>query len=201
MDKHRIEEIIITAIKEIQGIEDAFRLKDEDRAKLHDIEKDAEKKSLMGLGKVINTGVETVLQDDRVYVALTNMSFDWGKHSTLRLKKGREVVGEEIRDKERMDRLSKEKNVWFMHKNFVVYKDRISFPGDIMKKNCHFEIPCIPVQWCMPEDLNFRHDSIRFANPAVPCDVYLKEKYFGGIVKRELGTILIGIHQDLTAPG
>jgi hypothetical protein len=147
----------------------------------------------MGLGKVINTGVREVLDCALIYVALNNMDFDWGCHATLVLKKGQEVVGEEVRDKEVIAKLSNQKNVWFLHQNFVVYKDKISFPQDIMKKICHFEIPYLPAEWCTVEDAKFQCHSIIYANPATPCDIYLKEHYFGGLDERGLGTILVGV--------
>ncbi len=195
MDKNDINELMISTFKKVNGIVDSLPLFDEDRRQIIDIEKDAEKRSLMGLGKVINTGVREVLGCDLIYVALTNMDFDWGNNPTLTLKKGQEIVGEEVRDKDLIARLSKEKNVWFMHKSFVVYKDKISFPHDIMKKICHFEIPCLPGHWCVPEEEDFQCHPIIFANPATPCDVYLKERYFEGIDERGFGTILIGIKQ------
>jgi hypothetical protein len=103
------------------------------------------------------------------------------------------VVGEEILDKELLDEVSNQQDVWVMGQNFVVYKDRVCFPQDIVKKICHFETPCIPVDWCTVEDDRFECHSIIFCNPAVPCDLYLKEQYFRGIDEGGLGTILIGV--------
>jgi hypothetical protein len=147
----------------------------------------------MGLGKVINVGVREVLKCDQIYVALNNMDFDWGCHATLVLKKGDKVVGEEVRDEEIIARLSKQKNIWFMHKNFMVYKDKMSFPQDIMQKNCFFEIPCLPAEWCLVEHNSIDCNSIIYANPCTPCDTFLKEKYFNGIDEKGSGTILVGI--------
>ncbi len=50
---------------------------DEDRQKIRDIEAEVETKSLLGLGRVINAGVQGVLECDWIYVGLTNMDFDW----------------------------------------------------------------------------------------------------------------------------
>ncbi|WP_022667094.1 hypothetical protein [Desulfospira joergensenii] len=196
MDKDEIDRWFLSGFKKVTGIKAAFPLFDEDREKILDIEQDAEDRSLMGLGKVINSGVRKVLNDQRVYVALTDMDFEWGCHSTLILKKGSEVVGREIRDKDEIEKLSGKENVWFMHRNFVVFKDKISFPGDIMKKICHFEIPGLEGDWCKPENEKIKCRSAVFANPATPCDVYLKEKYFKGNDERGLGTVLIGINLE-----
>jgi len=192
-DRKIIDEVMITAMKKAKGIAEALPFSSEDRQKIIGIEQDAEKRSLMGLGKVVNSGVIEVLKRDMVYVALTNMDFDWGYHPTLLLKKGQELVGEEIRDKGVIAKLSNKKNVWFMHENFVVYKDKVLFPHDLIRNICHFEIPSIPAEWCAVKDDRFQCHSIIFANPATPCDVFLKKQYFRGLDERGLGTILVGV--------
>jgi hypothetical protein len=191
MDREIINEIILEALTRGNGIKKVCRLRNEDYPVILQKEQEAEERSLMGLGKVLNTGVRKVLQYDFVYAAVTTMEFDWGVHSTLVLKKGHETVGEEVRDEALIAELSKKENVWFLHKNFVVYKDKICFPQDIMKKTCHFEIPCLPAEFCILEDHRFECRSIFYANPSTLCDVYLKEQYFNGIDERGLGTILV----------
>jgi hypothetical protein len=193
MDKNEADALMVSTLEKVKGIVKACPFTSEDRRKIIEIEEDAEKRSLMGLGKVINVGVREVLKCDQIYVALNNMNFDWGCHATLVLKKGDEVVGAEVRDEELIARLSKQQNVWFMHKNFVVYKDKMSFPQDIMQKICHFEIPCLPAEWCLVEDDSFQCNSIIYANPCTPSDVYLKEQYFNGTDEKGCGTILVGI--------
>jgi hypothetical protein len=193
MDKKETDALMVPTLKKVKGIVDAHPFLSEDRRKIIDIEQDAEKRSLMGLGKVINTGVREVLNCDLIYVALNNMDFDWGCQATLVLKKGDEVVGEEVRDEKIIARLSNRKNVWFMHKNFVVFKDKMSFPQDIMQKICYFEIPCLPAEWCLLEDNTLQCHSIIYANPCTPSDIFLKEQYFSGLDERGFGTILVGI--------
>ena len=193
MDKSSIDGLMVSTLESVKGIVKASPFAAEDRRKVMEIEEDAEKRSLMGLGKVVNTGVREVLKCARVYVALNNMEFDWGCHATLVLKKGDEIVGQEVRDEEIIARLSNQKNVWFMHKNFVVYKDKMSFPQDIMQKICYFEIPCLPAEWCFVKDDTFHCESIIYANPCTPSDIFLKEKYFNGLDEKGSGTILVGI--------
>ena len=193
MDKNEADALMVATLEKVKGIIKASPFAPEDRRKIMEIEEDAEKRSLMGLGKVVNVGVREVLKCDPIYVALSNMDFDWGRHATLVLKKGDEVVGAEVRDEKLIARLSKQKNVWFMHKNFIVYKDKMSFPQDIMQKTCFFEIPCLPAEWCLVEDNTFQCDSIIYANPSTPSDIFLKEQYFNGLDEKGCGTILVGI--------
>jgi hypothetical protein len=183
------DELILAALHRVKGLATVVLLAEEDRQKIRDIEAEVEAKSLLGLGKVINAGVQGVLECDWVYVGLTNMDFDWDCHSNLVMKKGNEVVGEEVRDKETIDRLSTCENVWFLHKNFVVYKDRVSFPQDVMKKICYFEIPCHPANWSVEVQCH----SILYCSPSTPCDVFLKNRYFQGMDTKGEGTVLIGI--------
>ncbi len=184
---------MIAALSKVKGLIHSRPLSDEDRQRVLDIEQEAEKKSLMGLGNVINTGVREVLTCDLIYVALTNMNFEWSCRSTLILKKGQELAGEEIRDQKAITELSKRQDVWFMLDNFVIYKDKIAFPDDIINKVCYFETPCFPAEWCIVEDDKFRCQSIIFANPVTPCDLFLKKKYFITMEEKGLGTILVGV--------
>jgi hypothetical protein len=193
MDRKMIDEVMIAALNKGKGIVEVCPFSDEDRRKVLDIEQEAEKKSLMGLGKVINSGMMEVLNCDLIYVALTNMDFNWGSYPNLVLKKGQEVVGEEVYDKEVIARLSDQENVWFMLPNFVIYKDKISFPQDLVKKICHFETPCLPAEWCVVENQELQCHRVIYANPAVPCDLYLKKQYFNGLDEKGFGTILAGI--------
>lgn len=195
MDRTMIDGLMIAALHNVKGIVNSCPLPTEDHPRILEKELEAEERSLMGLGKVVNAGVRKILNHDLVYVALTSKDFDWGCYSTLLLKKGQEIVGQEIRDKAVLAELANKKNVWFLHKNFVIYKDRISFPGDIMNKICTFEIPCLPAKFCMLGDDQLQCHSINFASPSILCDLYLKEQYFDGEKVTELGTILIGVKQ------
>ncbi len=198
MDRKKIDEILTAALRNVTGIVEARPLPADAFAPVIEKEVEAEKRSLMGLGKVVNTGIRDILNFELVYAALTSKEFDWGCHSALLLKKGRETVGQEVRDDAALAGSTEEKNVWFLHKNFVVYKDRISFPGDIMNKICHFEIPCLPAAFCLPDDDRVQCHAVHFASPSVLCDRFLKERCFPGENVAELGTIIIGarLHRD-----
>lgn len=146
-----MEARIQQALNSVKGIQDICPVRSEDRREILTLEEEAEKRSLMGLGKVTNAGVREVLKFELLFIALTNLEFEWGRHPTLILKKGDQLVGEEIYDEEIIAQLSKSPNAWFMHKNFVIYKDLVSFPQDIMQKICHFELPGLPGDWPSPD--------------------------------------------------
>jgi hypothetical protein len=190
-------------LRNIKGILLSYSIPKNDCREILTLEDESEKKSLMGMGKVINIGVRKVMHFASVYVALTSLEFNWGQCSSLILKKGDQLVGEDIYDEAVLAELAISPNSWFLHKNFVIYKDRISFPKDIEQKNCHFEIPGTSVDWlsdCTKDDIHF---NVWYGNPSRFCDAhlkekyfsdYLKEKYFNGINEQGLGTILVGVN-------
>lgn len=191
MDRTKIDQEMIAALKKVKGIVDVRPFDDKDKQEILNLEEKSEKCSLMGLGAVINVGIRDVLACDLVYVALTNMDFEWPP-SCLILKKGDVVAGEEIRDKETIDRLAKEENVWLMMDNFVVYKDRVSFPHDLIKRVCHFEVPSIPGEWPSLKETSLSYQAVICAVPATPGDLFLKSNYQYAD-ERGMGTILIGV--------
>jgi hypothetical protein len=203
IEENQLNIKIQQALTKIKGILSVCSVRSADHSEILRLEDEAEKRSLMGMGKVINSGVRTALQFDSIYVALTSKEFNWGHCSSLILKKGDKLVGEDLYDEEVLAKLAKSPNAWFLHKNFVIYKDLISFPKDIMQKVCHFEIPGVQVDW-LPNDTK---KGIRFdvwhASPSPFCDVYLKESYFEDYLKDKcfdspkeqgFGTILIGVN-------
>ncbi|MCG8683845.1 MAG: hypothetical protein MI892_03150, partial [Desulfobacterales bacterium] len=101
--------------------------------------------------------------------------------------------GEEVRDEARLTELRTFSNVWFMHKNFVIYKDRIDFPRDVVQKICHFEIPGLPADWLHPEAAATPYAAATVAVPSTAGDTFLKACYFDGADEHGTGTILLGI--------
>ncbi len=193
-DAKQLNSRIQQALSKVKGILNFCPIRKEDRDKILVLEQEAEKRSLMGLGKVINAGIREVLLFDSVYVALTTMEYNWGHCSALVLKKGDKLVGESIYDEALIAKLSQAPNVWFMHRNFVIYKDLVSFPKDIMQKICHFEIPGLPGDQLGISTEDETHTEIRYGIPSTFCDIHLKELYFEGKDEQGLGTLLIGVN-------
>ncbi len=180
----------LASVKCIKGIEDAFVLQEADRFALFDIELDAEKKSFMGMGLTYNSGIREVLRRPVVVVAITTMDFEWGCQSLLLLKKEDEIVGEEVMDLARIAELQKRPEVHFLHRNFVIYRDRVRFPQDIVEKKCCFELPCLETEGSAL-GLEQLGPGV-YCFPSTPGDIFLKEKYYGGLDERGTGTVLFG---------
>lgn len=180
----------LVRIRCLKGIQEAFVLEEGDRFRLLEIETEAEKKAFMGLGMCYNSGIREVLRLPVVIVAITNMDFDWGCQAHILLKKGEEIVGEEVRDTTRIQELEKDENVWFLHKNFVIYKDKVDFPNDIVEKKCCFELPALTQEQSAPD---FREiTNYLYCSPSTAGDVFLKKKYYQDMDEWGTGTVLLG---------
>jgi hypothetical protein len=188
-----IDDRIVVCVRSIKGIDAVFALEEADRFQLLEIEIEEEKKAFMGMGMCYNSGIRDVLRCPVVMVAITTMDFSWGCQSHLILKKGDEVVGEEISDPARIHELAGRTNVFFLHKNFVIYKDKVDFPRDVVEKRCCFELPALTSEECLPglEDLG----DYLFCFPSTRGDVFLKLKYYEEKDEWGTGTVLFGFRE------
>lgn len=185
---------ILARVRSINGIEAAFVLDQPDRFQLLDIETDSEKKAFMGMGLCYNTGIRDVLRCPVVVVAITTMDFSWGCQAHMVLKKGDEIVGEEVRDPSQIQNLENQPNVTFLHKNFVIYKDKVDFPRDIVEKRCCFELPALVPDESMTALEGAGNCLLCF--PSTPGDVFLKKRYYGERDEWGSGTVLFGFKES-----
>jgi hypothetical protein len=185
-----VDDRMVVSVRSIKGINAAFPLDEADRFRLLEIEIEGEKKAFMGLGMCYNSGIRDVLRCPVVIVAITAMDFDWGCQSHLILKKGDEVVGEEVTDSSRIEELATQTNVFFLHKNFVIYKNKVDFPRDVVEKKCCFELPALTSEECLP-GLREWGDYL-FCFPSTQGDIFLKKKYYEEKDEWGTGTVLFG---------
>jgi hypothetical protein len=177
-------------IGRMKGIRALFVLDAADKFSLLNIEVEAEKKAFMGMGKTYNSGIREVLRCPLVVVAITDMDFEWGCQSHMLLKKDDMIVGEEVRDPDRIAHLRTQPSVFFLHKNFVIYRDRVDFPRDIVEKRCCFELPALTADPCFVGLDEF--GEYVFCFPSTPGDVFLKERFIDSVDERGTGSVLLG---------
>ncbi|HMK36347.1 MAG TPA: hypothetical protein VK463_14830, partial [Desulfomonilaceae bacterium] len=147
----------------------------------------------MGMGMCYNSGIRDVLRCPIVILAITTMDFDWSCQSHMILRKGDEVVGEEVRDPSRIAELEKQANVSFLHKNFVIYRDKVEFPRDIMDKKCCFELPALTQEESLPGLTEF--GEYLFCFPSTAGDIFLKKTYYEARDEWGTGTVLFGFKE------
>lgn len=181
---------LLKSMESIRGVQAVFLMAEETRFQLLEVETNAEKRAFMGLGKCYNSGVREVLRCPVVVTTITNVDFDWGCQAHMVLKKDDVVVGEEVQDPKRIGELEKRDNVWFLHRNFVIYKDRVDFPKDLVKNKCCFDLPALTLYDEYPQLRQLAEHLICF--PSTVGDIFLKNTYYGGIDEQGTGTVLFG---------
>ncbi len=184
-------EEFLRCFRGIPGVDPVFLLDEADRFKLLEIEPGAEKKSFLGLGKAYNSGIREIIACPVVILGFTSKAFSWGCESHILLKKDDRVVGEEIWDPNKIRELESLPDIWFLHRNFVVYKSRVDFPRDVVEQRCCFELPAVLFEQeleGMPPDCE-----CIVCYPSTRGDVFLKETYLAGKGERGTGTALFGI--------
>jgi hypothetical protein len=181
---------LLESMKSIKGLQVVFLMAEEVKFQLLEVETDAEKRAFMGLGMCYNSGVREVLRRPIVLAVITNMDFDWGCQAHMVLKKDDVVVGEEVLESKRIEELEKRDNILFLHKNFVIYKDKVNFPTDLVENKCCFDLPALTLYDEYPQLRQFGDHIVCF--PSSVGDIFLKKAYYGGVDERGMGTALFG---------
>ena len=83
VNRQTIDGVMAKAFSKVAGLVKTSLLPKDDHQKILDVEQEAEKNAFMGFGNVINAGVREVLTCKLIYVALTDMDFDWGCQPSL----------------------------------------------------------------------------------------------------------------------
>lgn len=176
-----IEEEILTRLKSVKGIINAFLLSQEDIDKVREFEIQAEKnKAAGGMMDFINEGVWEVLSKSAVFLIFIDETFSDRKHGqslTLMKDPSGNVLGKLLR-KDEIPEYQKRNDVLFMGEEFVIFTN-VKTQG-----KPYFVIPSQKVEEL--NDLNGISASL-----CVPTDLFFKQKY--DIKGENLGTVLIGI--------
>jgi hypothetical protein len=188
-----MKEEILAGFKNYKGFQDAFLLEDADKMALYDIEIEAEKKAFMGLGKTYNSAIREVLACPVIVLGITTMDLQWSCQTHMRLMKDDEIAGEEVWDPNKIKELEKRADVYFLHKNFVIYKGKVNFPSDVVQKRCYFEYPPLHLDKEIP-DFSGKLECIA-CFPSTPGDIYLKNVYYEGADTKGTGTVLLGFKE------
>ena len=129
-----------------------------------------------------------------IYAAVTSMGFDWGCNASLVLKKGDQVVGEEVRDASVIQNLTRRRQRMVPAPEFRRLQGQDPVSPGLTEKICRFEIPSLPVDWCAVHRRDGQPVVLIYCNPSAPGDLFIKERYFEPSQEEGLGTILVGMH-------
>ncbi len=177
------EDEFVKALKGIEGIISVKELTEEEKSEVLKLEEQAEKSVLMGLCRGVNIGVRETLNKGRVFACATDRCFKWPQSSYIKIVCGEEVIGEDVNEQPRLERLKSEGNIVagtlvFYREKMRLLKDR---RGDTMVHILPLEIGEIMGKKAIA------------GSPSPPADMYLKSRMGIDTGNSALGTVLIGI--------
>ncbi|MEM3437122.1 MAG: hypothetical protein QXP55_01105 [Nitrososphaerales archaeon] len=184
MDVNEIEKKIRLVLEGVKGIINIKVLSKEEKEKLLELEQEAEKKVLFGIGKGLNLGLRETLKRDFMVAIVNNNEFEWPPEPAIQIVCNGEVIGEEIKSPEKAEEYKKQGHI--VAGNLVIFKDKAKF---IMQRK-DFTIVFPPMSFKQLEGVEEFIDVVS-ASPCPPSHLYLIECMN---VAHAPGTILVGFN-------
>jgi|Deesub1362A_J573_1020465.scaffolds.fasta_scaffold02149_3 hypothetical protein len=184
----RIEEFVKLLIN-MRGIISVALLTGEEREQVERLEKEAEKRMLMGMGRGQNIGMREVMKKRYVFVCATTLEFKWPRKDLLRILYAGEVVGRDIYDKKELEELRAKGDI--VMGNIVLFRNKVRHlkaKRENRELNEGFTVQILPLE--LPE--LSRYGAVA-ASPSTPTDLYLKKLLNIPTDDGSLGTILVGV--------
>ncbi|OKY78411.1 MAG: hypothetical protein BTN85_0902 [Candidatus Methanohalarchaeum thermophilum] len=184
------DKIIIDKIKEIKGIKKVKELSNKEKDRIMELEKEAEDKVLMGMGKGDNQGVKKCIGEmENVYVFGTNREFKWPEGPNVIFKHSGEVIGKELDDKEETEELKEDEDV-SIKGNLIIYKDKMKNLSSGSDEPPTVVFPAKNFKRLEEKD---KIEKAIFASPCAPSDEYLKGLLGLDKSNQDLGTVIVGV--------
>ena len=173
------------ALKGIEGVICVKELTEEEKSEVLRLEEEAEKSVLMGLCRGINIGVREALKKRKVFACASDRSFKWPQSSYIKIVCGEEVIGEDVNDQARLERLKSEGNI--VAGTLIFYRDKMRLFRDRRDETM---VQILPLE--MGE---IHGKKAVVGSPSPPADLFLKSRMKVDTELSGLGTILIGIEE------
>lgn len=173
----------VNGLSKIGGIVRVKELTEEEKNEVLRLECESEKGVLMGLCQGINEGLREALKKRKVYACATDMSFVWPNSTYIKITCGEELIGEDVNDKERLERLKAEGHL--IAGTLVFYRDKMRLFKDRRDETRVHILPLEIPDVCGKKAI--------VGSPSPPTDLYLKKRMGISTEDKELGTVIIGV--------
>lgn len=119
-------ELVLNSLRSRSGVEALRILTSEEKEHILELEAEAENSVANNLCRTINQGVRDALQRDYTVAMVIDTSiYELPHHPRMTMIYEDTVVGEEIEDMNRIDRLRKDRGNFFLWHNFVIYLKKL----------------------------------------------------------------------------
>jgi len=144
-------------------------------------------KSAIGI-RCFNEGLREVLKRQIVLAIAHLPNLRHPPEPIILWKAGEEIVGEEVWEEEKIERLKKDSNVIFLGKNFILYRDKL-----IRLRKAESMLVYPPVRFPELEKIELIKDLVSIT-VSTPADIYIKKKMGWNVNDPKIGTVLIGFN-------
>lgn len=144
-------------------------------------------KSMIGI-KCYNEGLREVLKREIVLVIAHLPELRHPPEPIILWKIENEVVGEEVWEEEKIEKLKKDLNIIFLGKNFILYKNKLS---RLRKAESILVYP--PIRFPELEKIELIKDIVS-VTVSTPADIYIKKEMGWNVNDPKIGTVLIGFN-------
>jgi hypothetical protein len=144
-------------------------------------------KSAIGI-RCFNEGLREVLKRQIVLAIAHLPNLRHPPEPIILWKAGEEIVGEEVWEDEKIERLKKDSNVIFLGKNFILYRDKL-----IRLRKAESMLVYPPVRFPELEKIELIKDLVSIT-VSTPVDIYIKKKMGWNVNDSKIGTVLIGFN-------
>jgi hypothetical protein len=201
LSKDEIIKKVKAILSNIKGVRGVYELNKEELQRILEIEYEYEKRSGLMFMRCYNAGIRCVSKRDVILAILHDENYCYPPEVVELLYEG-EVVGEEIRDKRRIDELKGRKDVILLGETFVIYKDRLpeKYRSKLTSGSLYIFIPPMSVKEL--ENVKEIYGVVE-AMPSTEADRYLKEilrERKADVSHSKLGVALIGFNILLCTP-
>ena len=171
------------ALSKLKGIVKVAPLNEDDKAKILELEKQAEDNVMMGICKGINLGLVQALQKKNVFACITDDTMVWPKESYIKLVCGDEVIGQDVYDMDKLKELKEKGDI--VAGNLVFYRGKMKI---FKERRNEARVLLLPMQ--IPELVAC---TAVVASPSPPTDLYVKQRLEQDVQDPKLGSIIVGV--------
>jgi hypothetical protein len=179
-------EVVISKLRSINGVIDTWSVDSSERAPILRIE-DSQSRTFVGL-PIENVGLREVLQREFVICIKHSSTLRHPPKPILIIMADKDVVGEEVWEKDQVARFERDPNAIFLGKSFVLFRDRLNAAkGKTLR--FVFESQRFPE---IESTLGVCDVASVTVSPAT--DLYIKRKAGWDLADLDKGTVLVGFN-------
>jgi len=179
-----IEKKVRLALEGVKGVLGIKMLSKGEREKILELEQEAEKHVLYGMGKGLNTGLREILKRDFIVAIANDDEFEWPPEPAIQIVCGNEVIGEEIKSPEKAEEYKRQGHI--VTGNLVIFRDKAK---SIMSRK-DFTVVFPPMSFKRLEVIDEFTDVVS-ASPCPPSHLFISECMNANNAP---GTILVGFN-------